>query len=114
LLHEDGHTLEVWYTARGDSPERIFRTTMDLSKGDWQNWKTTICHKENIHQEMLRPKLTWEGVDLPVKGSSNGQTSFSHALRDPYLFRDIDGSVYLLYVGGGESAIGIAKVLFEK
>ena len=110
LLQENGNILEVWYTSRGDVPERIFRTTMDLSQDDWQTWDTVICSKEDIHQEMLRPEHTWEGCDLPVKGSSNGQTGFSHAMRDPDLFRDSDGKVYLLYVGGGESAIGIARV----
>jgi len=114
LLQEDGHTLEVWYTSRGDCPERIFRTTMDLSQNDWQTWDTLVCSREDVHQEMLRPEYTWEGADLPVKGSSNGQTGFSHAMRDPDLFRDVDGKVYLLYVGGGESAIGIALVHIDE
>jgi hypothetical protein len=110
LLQDDGHTLEVWYTSRGDAPQRIFRATMDLSKKDWLTWDTTVCSRTDIHQEMLRPTHNWEGADLPMKGSSNGQTGFAHAMRDPDLFRDIDGRVYLLYVGGGESAIGIARV----
>jgi len=29
-------------------------------------------------------------------------------LRDPYVFEDVDGSLYLLYSGCGEDAIGIA------
>jgi hypothetical protein len=31
-------------------------------------------------------------------------------LRDPYLFEDADGSVYLLFCGRGEDAIAIARV----
>ena len=30
-----------------------------------------------------------------------------------YYVRDKDGQVYLFYVGGGESAIGVAKVVKE-
>ena len=33
----------------------------------------------------------------------------ANELRDPYLFRDLDGSKYLFYVGSGEQAIGVAK-----
>ena len=31
-------------------------------------------------------------------------------LRDPYVFEDDDGSLYLFYVGGGEQAIGVARL----
>jgi hypothetical protein len=34
----------------------------------------------------------------------------ANELRDPYLFEDQDGSKYLLYVGAGEQAIGIASL----
>lgn len=116
-LHADGRTLEVWYTARNDRPERIFRTVMDLaqvdSKGnpvDWHNWSTQVDNPVDVHQMMLTPEYPWEGSELPIKGGGNGQTDFAHAMRDPDLFQDIDGTLYLLYVGGGESAIGIARV----
>ena len=59
---------------------------------------------------MLRPEYAWEGADLPITGGQNGQTGFAHAMRDPDLFRDTDEKVYLFYVGGGESAIGVAQV----
>ena len=32
------------------------------------------------------------------------------ALRDPCVFQDDDGALYLLYCGGGESGIGIAAL----
>jgi beta-xylosidase len=34
----------------------------------------------------------------------------ANELRDPHLFKDQDGSKYLLYVGAGEQAIGIASL----
>lgn len=104
-MRNDGHTLEVWYTSRGDAPERIFRTTMDL-RGNWMEWKTTLPH-----EEMLRPELDWEGVNLPVQASKNGAENQVNQLRDPELFQDVDGKWYLLYSGGGEDAIGIAAVI---
>ncbi|MGB0369942.1 MAG: hypothetical protein ACPGN3_01230 [Opitutales bacterium] len=110
LLQGDNKTLEVWYTARGDRPERIFRTTIDLSQNDWNSWETSIHDLKDIHQEMLRPELEWEGANQPLAAGKNGQTGFMNAMRDPDLFRDADGQVYLFYVGGGESAIGIARV----
>ena len=32
-------------------------------------------------------------------------------LRDPDIFEDSDGSLYLLYAGGGEDALGIAELI---
>ncbi|MGB0369939.1 MAG: hypothetical protein ACPGN3_01215 [Opitutales bacterium] len=110
LLQEDGHTLEVWYTSRGDAPERIFRTTMDLSQGDWESWQTVVSDDDYIHDMMLTPERDWEGADLPVTGGSNGQSGEAHAFRDPQLFRDDDGQVYLFYTARGETNIGVARV----
>ena len=108
-----GDELSLYFTRIGDAPERIFRTTMDLSRKDWQSWETQIHNARDVHQEMLRPVHAWEGGELKAGGSGNGQTGFANALRDPDLFRDRDGRIYLLYVGGGESAIGIARVNVE-
>jgi beta-xylosidase len=33
-----------------------------------------------------------------------------HQLRDPSIFRDNDGKIYLLYSGLGENGIGIAEL----
>jgi beta-xylosidase len=35
----------------------------------------------------------------------------ANELRDPFVFRDKDGRLYLYYVGGGEKAIGIARLI---
>ncbi|MDF7805983.1 hypothetical protein P4E94_00940, partial [Pontiellaceae bacterium B12219] len=110
LLQDDGKTLEVWYTCRGDKPERIFRTTMDLSQGTWETWDTAVSDTDTVHQEMLRPELDWEGADQPLDFSKNGSETDENQLRDPYLFCDADGQIYLFYSGEGEEAIGIARV----
>ena len=110
MMQPDGKTLEVWYTARGDSPERIFRTTLDTSQNTWDTWDTRVTNADTVHDEMLRPEYPWEGSELPPSGGQNGPTDFANAMRDPDLFRDDDSQVYLLYVGGGEKAIGIAAV----
>ncbi len=110
LMQDDGKTLEVWYTSRGDMPERIFRTTMDLSQGTWETWDTVVSDTNTVHQEMLRPELDWEGADQPLDYSRNGSETDVNQLRDPYLFRDADGQIYLFYSGEGEEAIGVAQV----
>ena len=110
-MQPDGKTLEVWYTSRGDGPERIFRTTMDTSQNTWDTWDTVVTNADTVHDEMLRPEYTWEGSDEPPTIGQNGPANqLYNAMRDPDLFRDDDGQVYLLYVGGGEKAIGIASV----
>ena len=103
-------TLEVWYTSRGDKPERIFKTWIDLSASDWQNWDSAITSSDTVHDEMLRPEFDWEGVNIPPATSKNGSQTNANQLRDPYLFQDANGKWYLFYSGEGEEAIGIASV----
>jgi hypothetical protein len=62
--------------------------------------------------DLLRPELYWEGSALPVMPSLRGELhNAAQELRDPYVFRDIDGQLYLYYVGGGEKAIGVARLI---
>ncbi len=103
-IRPDGHTLEVWYTCRGEAPERVYRTTLDLRQ-DWLFWDTDL-----FHEEMIRPELAWEGVNLPVQPSLNGSETNVNQIRDPELFQDNDGSWYLLYSAMGEEGIGIASL----
>ena len=110
-LKADGKTLEVWYTSRGDMPERIFSTTIDLSKDDWTKWDSEITDQNQVHTEMLRPAVDWEGVNFPLAISGNGSENGVNQLRDPALFQDTDGKRYLFYSGAGESAIGIAEII---
>ena len=103
LLEED--SLMVAWSRVGEAPEKILLSQIDLSPADWDRWRAT----EGV--ELLRPELSWEGVDMEPLPSLRGElVMVANELRDPYLFKDQDGSKYLLYVGGGEQAIGIASL----
>ena len=59
---------------------------------------------------ILKPKFDWEGANLPISNSTvGGLTKQEHALRDPFLFEQNE-EIYMLYAGGGETCIGIAKL----
>ena len=120
--------IEVFYTARGEKPERIFRAALNASQHvNWRNWSTarypgaaaggspkrrSLLH----HEEVLRPSEPWEGAEERVMLSKQGRArgglkgTLSHALRDPNVFTDGDGARYLLYSGGGEHGIGLARL----
>ncbi len=98
-----GQTLHVFYTRAGDAPESILHATIDL-RGDWQDWR------ESEPTVVMRPKLDWEGADLPVQASARGSISQRvNQLRDPAIFEH-DGEVYLYYAFAGERGIGVATV----
>lgn len=101
-----GDTLQVLYTRIGDCPERIMMSTIDLSIGDYELWDSTFPPREILQAE---PK--WEGGDIPPR-NSQGSTAPENVneLRDPYLFEDHDGKLYLFYCGRGEDAIGVAHL----
>lgn len=102
LLIRDG-LLYVFFTRRGDSPESIFLSTIELSD-DWNSWTTS----EPV--EVLRPETDWEGADLPVEPSRGGYIDVRvNQLRDPTIYQE-DGETYLLYAVAGESGIAIAKI----
>jgi len=97
--------LWIYYTNIGDAPERIFRCKLTLTP-DWRNWKTSPP------EAVLRPELDYEGAKLPLTKSRSGESpAKENALRDPAIFTDADGKVYLLYSVAGESGIAIAEIL---
>ena len=100
----DGDTLQLFYTRRGDSPERIMMQTVDLSVGDFENWELSYPPAE-----ILRATSGWEGGQFaPSPSEASAAPENVNQLRDPYVFEDRDGSLYLLYAGRGEDALGIA------
>ena len=102
-LVKRGDTLYVFFTQRGDAPERILLSTIDLS-GDWRGWRET----EPV--EMLRPERDWEGADLPVTPSRGGSINEPvNQLRDPAIYEE-EGRIYLLYSVAGERGIALAEV----
>lgn len=106
LLVRD-NTLYVFWTQVGDIPEHVKHSTIDLSE-DWQSWKVIG------DAEVLRPERSWEGADAPLEPSVRS-TAYGvvNQIRDPAIFVDTDGEVYLLYAIGGEAGIAIVKVTFE-
>ena len=97
--------LYVFFTRRGDAPERIFLSTIDLV-GDWMNWTAS----EPV--EILRPETNWEGANLPIEPSRGGHIDIRvNQLRDPAIFQEQD-KTYLLYSYAGESGIAITELHF--
>lgn len=104
----EGNTLHVLWSRVGDAPESILYSRVDMSSRNWDDWRAT----EGV--EVMRPDRPWEGSELAVLPSLRGEIDLaSHELRDPYVLRDSDGSLYLYYVGSGEQAIGVANLHTE-
>lgn len=98
-----GHRLQVFYSRKGDCPERLVMTTMDL-RPDWTRWRPGPV------VEALRPETDWEGAAEPVGPSRSGAVHHRvHQLRDPALFEE-DGTAYLLYSVAGEHGIAVARL----
>lgn len=103
-LWRRGDQLQLFYSRIGDTPEVILHAEIGLDV-DWHHWTV------GAPQEILRPSLDWEGASLPVVTSRAGVAHKpEHALRDPYLFEDADGALYLLYSAAAEQAIGIVAL----
>ncbi len=97
--------LAVFYTRRGDKPERIMVGYVDLAR-DWLDWQVRGA------RSVLRPRKRYEGGHLPLTRSRRGIARRpERALRDPALFRDGDRT-YLLYAVAGEQGIAISELLF--
>jgi len=102
----EGETLHVLWSRVGGAPEGLLYSRVDMSSPDWNDWQATRG------VEIMRPAVNWEGSELPILPSLRGEISdASHELRDPFYFRDADGSAYLYYVGAGEQAIGVARIV---
>lgn len=91
---------EVWFTRKGDAPERIVHVDVDPA-----TWKTSEP------TEVLRPERMWEGIDRPSAPSEPGIALGPQCqLRDPFVFDDTDGSRWLLYAFAGEQGIGVTRI----
>jgi len=101
--------IYLFYSAKFDSPESIFLTVIDTNNGSVDTGDWTAIGQRVI----LAPTLDWEGADQPLGVSSGGAQINARELRDPAIFEDIDGKVYLLYTGEGEEAIGISELTFN-
>lgn len=101
-----GDTLHIFYTNVGESPERIYHSSVDL-RPDWTDWTASPP------TEVLRPERSYEGADRPLTVSRGGPASgYEHALRDPGVLND-DGRLYLYYSVAGEKGIAVARVTLK-
>ncbi|UDL87689.1 sulfotransferase [Mesorhizobium sp. PAMC28654] len=99
--------LRVYYTRKGDAPERVLHGAIDLT-GDWRQWKVRGA------TELLRPMTANEGADLPVRRSRPGPAKGrENALRDPAVFEE-GGRTWLLYAVAAESGIALAEISFAE
>jgi hypothetical protein len=101
-----GDTLYVFFTAIGDTPERVLMTTVDL-RGDWTTWRVTPP------LEVLRPERPYECADLPVEASRPGDVEVPvHEMRDPFVFEE-RGRTTLFYSICGEQGIAAATLSID-
>ena len=104
-LHRIRETLYIFFSMTGEAPERILVTNVQVGPGCW-----TCTQAPKQPMEVLRAQEVWEGSTVTPTASRKGaQTRLENALRDPFLFED-EGQLYLFYSGGGERAIGVARI----
>lgn len=66
---------------------------------------------ETPSKELLKPTLDWKGVTQTIQTSLRSEVGIAvNQLRDPDIFKDNNGSLYILYTGAGEQGIGIVKL----
>lgn len=99
-----GQALHLFFHRRGDMPESILLTRMDLSVGDASEWNCTYPP-----ELVLSPETDWEGIGYPLGPSTSGSATGVRELRDPYILEE-DGGIFLFYCGAGEEAIGLAEI----
>jgi hypothetical protein len=111
---KDRNRIYALKTVSRELPESVCLTVLDLSglseeeRLDPGQWK--LVHQ--VEQVLIKPEAHWEGLDRAYKPSNNGVGN-GHHLRDPYVFEDVDGKLYLFYSGKGEANIGVAELLIE-
>jgi len=99
----NGSTLDVWFSRRGDEPECIMHTAVDIS-GDWSTWHAPEP------TAVLLPEHDYEGADCPLERSVSGTIRKRvRQLRDPGIYEE-DGRLYLIYSVAGESGLAFAEI----
>jgi hypothetical protein len=95
------NVLAVYYTKIGDSPERIYRSFIDLTVNP-------AIWEASPPEEILRPETEYEGARLPIEPSKSS-AGYGNAVRDPYVYTE-GNKKYLLYSVKGEAGIAIAEI----
>lgn len=100
----EGDALHAFYSRRGVTPpERLMLSVTDLSaSSNYDEWDPSYPP-----EEIYRAQPGWEGGQFADFDSETSAAPENvDQLRDPFLFEDDDGSLYLFYTGGGEDALG--------
>jgi hypothetical protein len=98
-----GARLHVFFTAIGDTPERVLLSTIDLA-GDWTTWRASPP------SDVLQPATAYECTNLPNAPSESGDIAVPvRQVRDPFVFEE-DGRAYLFYSICGEQGIAAAEL----
>lgn len=102
-LVKRGRALQVFYTAIGETPERVMLSTIDLG-GDWTVWRATAP------VDVLQPETGYECTNHPNHPSEAGDIAVPvRQIRDPFVFEE-DGRAYLFYSICGEQGIAAAEI----
>ena len=102
-----GTTLQVFFTAIGDTPERVMLSTIDLT-GDWTTWRASAAI------EVLQPERGYECSHHPNRPSESGDIAIPvRQIRDPFVFEDA-GRTYLFYSICGEQGIAAAEITLPR
>ena len=103
--------LEIFYSMkflpRKSLPERIRICSVSLQQ-TWSQNAVWICSSS---RDLVTPQTQYEGQFAPVGGMGGGGSGKLHReVRDPSVFEDDDGSIYLAYSAGRETSVAVAKL----
>lgn len=105
-LLQRGNTLFVFFSAIGDTPERILVSRLSLT-GDWTTWRVSAP------VEVLAPAMAYECASLPLAASEAGDVKGPvRQLRDPAIVEE-DGRILLFYSVCGEQGIAAAEITVD-
>lgn len=104
-LQQVGSQLRIFYSRKGDAPERILLATLQLTD-NWDEWT------ESEPIDILAPEAEYEGIAYPNAPSDYGSAIEVRQLRDPCIFEE-DGRTYLFYSYAGEMGIAMAEVWID-
>ncbi|WP_299492045.1 hypothetical protein [uncultured Shewanella sp.] len=96
----------LFYSLIGDNPEHIkFVEINTQGENNPKNW--LVSNEKTV----LTPAFDWEGYGLN-SGKSSGGVSYTDVeeVRDPAIFVDLNGDIYLYYTIRGEAGIAAAKL----
>lgn len=98
-----GRTLNIFFSAIGDAPERILVASLNVT-GGWESWKTSAT------LEVLQPQAEYECPNLPIAPSEAGDVEGRvRQMRDPAVFEE-GGRAWLFYTICGEQGIAAAEL----